>query len=213
MSNCARSAISTATTSLRELRAVLLPASFLDMRRVLMLGAVALLLSACGGSDDDADVAVADPPGADAAVDGNADGDGDEEDSGSTSGGDAGGGALADSISACDLVTLEDLTGRGVAVVSGPTQTEGDFGFDECTFADESGPSVFVSVFPPAGGSGAIGDQEEIAGIGTRTVYSPAARTIIIELEDGSRISISIPSYLLDDPRNVLIELAEIAVG
>ena len=78
------------------------------MRRMLMVGVVALVLNACGGGDDsDADGGTVDS--ADVALDdgGSDAGDGDADDGEGSDDGDAAssGGSIADPVSACGLLT------------------------------------------------------------------------------------------------------------
>lgn len=185
------------------------------MRTVLALGVFALVALGCGGGDDD-DAGDTGDSGLEAVgSDDDVESAGVDDDDDRGTGGDESGGALAASIAACDLFSVGDFASRGVGVASGPDQVEGDFGFDQCTFANDVGSAiVYVSVFPPADGAGATSDAEAIPGIGAEATYSPAGRAITVQLDDGSLISISIAlSAPPEDPRDALIGLAELAAG
>ena len=183
------------------------------MRRLVVLllaSTMVLALGACGG-DDQADDSSAD----DAASSGLAPSD--DGDDASTSGlvddgtsSDGGGSPPA----ACDLLTLDQVAAGGLSATTGPTPTEGAF-FDECTFADESGQVVLqVQVIPSDQAGGAIGDQVDVAGLGEAATYSAAARSLTIDLSDGSQVVLSSPPAAgPDDPESVLVELGRLAVG
>ena len=175
--------------------------------------ALLMLAAACGSSDDGgSDDSAADDQSS-AEVESPDDNGGSDDDESS---GDNGGGSGGASVIACDVLTLDDLTSRGIEATTGPIPTDSPVeGFDVCSFTDSSGAQVVaISVQPPSDGQGAIGDAEPIPGIGAEANYSPAARAINVELDDGTTVSIGIPfSAPPDDPRDVLIELAQVAVG
>lgn len=127
----------------------------------------------------------------------------------------SGGGDAA--LDPCALLTLDDVTGAGIAVVDGPIEDPSPVpGFVTCYFADDrQSPGVRVSVSAPDDSiAGGVADEVEIDGLGASATYSEAGRFVRVVLDDGTIVTIEIAFFLdPEDPRDVLIELAEIALA
>lgn len=141
----------------------------------------------------------------------------DTSDSDDTSDGDSASASGELTLDPCDLLTLDDVTGAGIAVVDGPIEDPSTVeGFATCYFADErESAGVRVSVTAPDDSlAGGVSDEEEIDGLGASATYSESARLVRVVLDDGTIVTVEIAFFLdPEDPRDVLIELAELAIA
>ena len=174
------------------------------MRRFVSLLAMLLVTVACGDGESDPAATDAEPTNAAATQPSTAE---TEASVGATTSSDA---------DSCGLLTLDDVTSRGIDVATGPNPNEYAPN-DECTFTpEEIGVGVFVILYSPdeaaALGPDLYPNTDILTGIGEEACYVEDLMLVQVRLADGRVISIQDLTES-GNLRQNLIELAEIATS
>jgi hypothetical protein len=173
------------------------------VRAILYVALVALSFSACGGDATTTTPAPTETPT-------------------STTAADPAGDVVPIEAEPCALLTADDV-GHATGLISAEGYEDGAI---TCVFdvGTDSGVSVFVAVEDgqgrfsgPASLYAAYSDEgdEVIDGVGESAIYSSALRTIAVNGGGGRFIAVGVNGGYaeLDEPRDVLVELATVALG